>query len=249
MGSSGTVAQFLFHQQHFSPEWLVVIRLLTAGLILLSIAFKQDKKRVWKIWENRYDHISILLFGILGMLALQYTFFAAIHHGNAATATVLQYLSPALITLYLAIRGRKPPNKIESLTVLMAIAGTFLLVTQGNIHSLSISCWAFFWGLSSALALAFYTLYPQKILARWVSVLTIGWGMMIGGVCFSFIHPPWIMSGEWTTQAFMAVLFIIINGTVIPFYCYLESLQYLKASEVSIIGCAEPLSTAFLADI
>ncbi len=35
-GISGTVAQYLFQKKGFSPEWLVVIRLLVSGIILLT---------------------------------------------------------------------------------------------------------------------------------------------------------------------------------------------------------------------
>ncbi len=34
------------------------------------------------------------------MLGVQYTYFAAIEYGNAAVATVLQYLGPAIITCF-----------------------------------------------------------------------------------------------------------------------------------------------------
>lgn len=44
----------------------------------------------------------------------------------------------------------------------------------------------------------------------------------------------------------MAVLFVIIFGTLVAFYCYLESLKYLKATETSLLACAEPLSAAVL---
>ncbi|MFO1445221.1 EamA family transporter [Bacillus sp. Bva_UNVM-123] len=246
-GVSGTVAQFLFQQQGFSPEWLVVVRLLLSGFLLLLFAYKYDKQSVWGILQNKYDLISISIFGILGMLAVQYTFFAAINHGNAATATILQYLAPVLIMCYTAFRLKRFPTIFEGLALILAVSGTFLLVTQGSIHTLSISGWALFWGLASAIALAFYTLHPLRLLARWGSTIVVGWGMLIGGVCFSFIHPPWVFSGEWSLSSFFAVLFIIAFGTIIAFYCYLESLKYISASEASLIACAEPLTAAIIA--
>ncbi|MDQ0155699.1 EamA family transporter [Robertmurraya andreesenii] len=241
-GVSGTVAQFLFHQQGFSPEWLVVVRLLTAGVILLTFAYRKEKQRIWDIWKNKYESIGLVLFGILGMLAVQYTYFAAIAHGNAATATVLQYLSPILVTSFLAFKAKRLPTLKEMIAVVLAVLGTFFLVTQGSIKSLSISGWALFWGLSSAFALAFYTLQPGKLLARWGSMIVVGWGMFIGGVGFTFVHPPWKFEGEWSFSAYLALIFIILLGTVVPFYCYLESLKYLHASETSLLACVEPLS-------
>jgi drug/metabolite transporter (DMT)-like permease len=133
--------------------------------------------------------------------------------------------------------------------VVLALLGTFLLVTQGNIQSLSISGWALFWGLTSAVALAFYTLQPHKLLQNWGSTVVIGWGMLIGGISFSFIHPPWSFQGYWSMSSFFAVAFIVIFGTLIAFYCYLESLKYISATETSLLACIEPLSAAILSVI
>lgn len=245
-GVSGTVAQFLFQEKGFSTEWLTVIRLLVAGVVLLSIAYIKEGKKVWDVWRSKNGAMNIILFGILGMLAVQYTYFAAIEHGNAATATILQYLAPALITCYLALRSRRLPSFTIILSVVIAIIGTFLLVTGGNLQSLSISGWAVFWGVASAFALSFYTLQPLRLLADWGAKIVVGWGMLIGGVTFSFIHPPWQVQGDWTLSSVAAVLFVIVFGTIIAFYFYLESTAYIAASKVSLLASVEPLSATFL---
>ncbi len=245
-GVSGTVAQFLFQEKGFSTEWLTVIRLLVAGVVLLSLAHLKEGTKVWAVWRSKNGAMSIILFGILGMLAVQYTYFAAIEHGNAATATILQYLAPAIITCYLSLRFRRLPSFTIILSVVIAIIGTFLLVTGGNLQSLSISGWAVFWGIASAFALSFYTLQPLRLLADWGAKIVVGWGMLIGGVTLSFIHPPWQVQGEWTLSSVVAVLFVIIFGTIIAFYFYLESTTYIAASKVSLLASVEPLSATFL---
>lgn len=245
-GVSGTVAQFLFEQRSFSAEWLVVIRLLISGVVMLLITNRKIETSIFDIWRHKYDALGLIFFSIMGMLTVQYTFFAAIKHSNAATATVIQYLAPVLIVCYMAFRVRKAPSKTETFAVALALFGTFLLVTEGNVSSLAISRTALFWGIASAFSLAFYTLYPLKLLARWGSGIVVGWGMLIAGVAFSFVHPPWNFVGEWDLQSFFALLFIIIGGTIIAFFCYLESLKYITASETSLLACVEPLSAAFL---
>jgi drug/metabolite transporter (DMT)-like permease len=246
-GVSGTVAQYLFHQQGFSTNWLVVTRLLIAGLGLLFFSRIVGKQNIWIVWKNKNDLLQLVLFGIVGMLGVQYTYFAAIEHGNAATATVLQYLAPVLIALYLCIRVRSLPVKHEVIAIIFALCGTFLLVTKGNIQTLAVSGPAFAWGILSAFALAFYTLYPSRILSKWGTILTVGWGMLIGGISFSFIHPPWKFKGNWSLPSFTAVVFVVIFGTLLAFLFYMESMKYIKASEASLLACAEPLSAAFLA--
>ncbi|MDF2505478.1 DMT family transporter [Clostridium sp.] len=217
-GISGTVAQYLFQKKDFSPEWLVVIRLLISGLILLLYAFIKDKQNVWKIWSSKRDSLSLIFFSVLGMLGVQYTYFAAIKYGNAATATILQYLSPVIIVCYLAIRRKKIPNSQEIIAVGLAMLGTFFIITKGNIHSISISKLALFWGISSAFAAAFYTLQPHSLLNKWGSTLVVGWGMLVGGVTFSFIHQPWNFTGQWSITSILT----------------------------SVLSSVEPLSAAFL---
>lgn len=241
-GISGTVVQYLFEYHQFTPEWLVVVRLVISGLILLAWAYQTYRQKVWAIWKDKRDALSLLLFSILGTLAVPYTYFVAIHHGNAATATVLQYTAPVLIAGYLTLRHWRLPGLKECIAIVLAILGTFLLVTKGSFTSLSISGLALFWGLSSAVALAFYTIQPKRLLDKWGSTIIVGWGMLIGGFCFSFIYPPWDIAVEWTLPNIIAVVFIVIFGTLIAYYFYLDSLKYLSASEASLSASVEPLS-------
>lgn len=245
-GVSGVVAQYLFHKKGFTPEWLVVIRLLISGIILLVYAFTKEGQDIWGVWKTKDNGLSLILFSIIGMLGVQYTYFAAIKYGNAATATILQYLSPVLITCYLAICSKKLPSMQQIIAIALAMIGTFFIITKGNIHSLAISKLAFFWGIGSAITAAFYTLQPRNLLAKWGSTIVVGWGMLIGGIAFSFIYPPWNFRGEWSINSIFAVMFVVVFGTLIAFYCYLESLKYIQPTEASILSSVEPLSAAFL---
>ncbi|WP_027624026.1 DMT family transporter [Clostridium lundense] len=245
-GVSGTVAQYLFQEKGFSTEWLVVIRLLVSGIILLVYSLMKGDKNVWKIWRTKHDAFSLMLYGVVGMIGVQYAYFAAIKYGNAATATILQYLSPVIITCYLTILAKKLPNMKELTAIVLAILGTFLIITKGNINSICISKETLFWGIISAFAAAFYTLYPRHLLARWGSILIAGWGMLIGGIAFSFVHQPWNFTGEWCVGSMVAVIFVVIFGTLVAFCCYLQSLKYIKPTEASVLSSMEPLSAALL---
>lgn len=241
-GVSGTVSQYLFQTLHISTEWLTSVRLLSAGLLLIAIAYKKEGIRIFDIWRQKADILAVIIFGIVGMIGVQYTYLAAITHSNAATATILQYLGPVLVTSYYILIAKRWPTFKETAAVFFAMLGTFLLVTHGNLDSLAISLEGFIWGILSALGLAFYTIQPIKLLQRWGSLIVVGWGMIIGGFVFSFVHPPWLFEGEWYFSTNFAFLFVIVCGTVIAFYCYLHSLKYLSASETSLLACAEPLS-------
>ena len=248
-GVSGTVAEFLFQKNNFTTEWLVVIRLLLSGILLLSYGLVKKDQGVREIWKDKKDVMRLVSFSVLGMIGSQYTYFAAIKYGNAATATILQYLAPVIITCYVAIFSKKLPNKSQVAAILLAIVGTFFIITKGNINSLSISKEALFWGLCSAFAGALYTLQPVNLLKKYSSITVVGWGMLVGGIAFSFINPPWKFSGTWSVATVLAVGFVVIFGTLLAYYCYLESLNYIQPMETSILGAFEPLSAAFLSVI
>ncbi|HSQ46866.1 MAG TPA: DMT family transporter, partial [Lutibacter sp.] len=181
-GISGTFAQFLFQRRGINVEWLITTRMLVAGFMLLLIASYNKNPDLWKIWKNKKDALQLVLFSITGILAVQYTYFAAVKHSNAATATILQYAGPVLIIIYLAFKYHRLPKTFEYFAILLAVLGTFLLVTHGNVHSLKISGIAFFYGIASAFALAVYTLQPIALLKKYSSTVIIGWGLFVGGV-------------------------------------------------------------------
>lgn len=245
-GISGTAAQYLFQKKDFSPDWLAVIRMLVSGVILLLYASLKSRQNIWRVWSTKRNVMGIILFGIIGMLGVQYSYFAAIKYGNAATATILQYLSPVIITCCMSASTKKAPKSQELIGVLLAMLGTFFIITRGDVHNISISTPALFWGISSAFAAAFNTLQPRRLLSEYGSTIVVGWGMLIGGVSFSFIHKPWQCTGQWSAGPIFAVMFVILFGTLIAFCCYLESLKYIKATEASILSSVEPLSAAVI---
>lgn len=245
-GVSGTFAQFLFQRRGVNAEWLVTVRLLSAGFLLLIIAKTVRKKNIFEIWRRRDDALMTVSFGILGMLAVQYTYFAAIRESNAATATVLQYLGPVMIAAYYAWVRRRIPRPLEIFALTLAVAGTFLLVTHGHTNTLTMTPVALVWGLVSAVALASYSIQPVNLLKRFDAAVVVGWGMLIGGVAMSFVHQPWQPTGEWDAATYTSTAFIIIFGSLIPFYAYLTAVHIVGASTASLLACAEPLSAALV---
>jgi drug/metabolite transporter (DMT)-like permease len=246
-GVSGNVAQYLFHRFEVDPGWMTSVRMLSAGALLLLVSGVADRNPdVFRIWWDKSSRDGLFIFGIFGMIGAQYTYFEAVAAGNAATATLLQYLNPALIIIYLLIRGRRRPSRKELSAILLALAGVFLIVTKGHPDQLSIAPAALFWGILSAFGGAIYSMQPAGLLKKWGAAVVVGWGMMIGGVIMGLFYPPWITAVRWTPVALFCLSFVILFGTFAAFYLYVASLRFLKPIETSLLGCAEPLSSAIV---
>lgn len=246
-GVSGTCGQFLFQQRGVSVEWLMSMRMLGAGTLLLGAAMLRGDGHVWAIWYDRNDRNKLLSFGIFGMLAVQYTYFAAIKHSNAATATILQFSAPVLIAIYLAVRYNQRLSTLGYFAIFLAILGTFLLVTHGDIDSLNISPLAFTLGIASAISLAIYTLMPGTLLKKYNAMSVIGWGLFIGGIAISLFKAPWDVDGIWDGYTYANTLFVIFLGTLAPFYLYLNAVQLIGGQKASLLTSAEPLSATLIA--
>lgn len=246
-GISGTCAQFLFEKKGFDPAWLVCWRMLIAGVVLVVFSLTRKTKDTFKIWKKPSDAMKLLLFGILGMVAVQYTYFYSISLSNAATATILQYLGPLLVVAFYAIKNRRWPILVEYASLILALIGIFLLVTHGSLDQLVISEAALFWGLLSALALAFYTIQPVGLLRTFNPATVTGWGMLVGGLAFTFFSEPLEFQGVWDLEALGAFVYIILFGSVLSFYFFLKSVTIIGATTASLLCSVEPLAAAGVA--
>lgn len=244
-GVGGTFAQFLFQQRGVDIGWLVTMRLLFGGAALLLISAARQGRGVLAVW--RHDGVPLVVFGLIGMMPVQYTYMAAIGASNTATATVLQFTSPAMVAAWLAATGKKRPELRDIAAMALAMLGTFFLAAHGRVGALSISLAALFWGLASAVAAAFNSLQPGGLLKRHGAAVVAGWGMLIGGVALGVMHPPWNVQGLWDGRAYAFFAFVLIFGTLLAFYLFNTALAMIGAQKTILLTCAEPLSAAVLA--
>ena len=57
---------------------------------------------------------------------------ASTNTGNAAIATLLQYIAPVYIIIWFVIRGVAKLTLFDVLAIIMTLLGTFLLLTNGS---------------------------------------------------------------------------------------------------------------------
>ncbi|RRK10561.1 peptide ABC transporter ATP-binding protein [Lactiplantibacillus garii] len=247
-GSSGTVAQHLFDSTNISPLWLVSIRMVVSGLLLLIYGAVR-KMPVTAVFKRPAAAGKLVAFSLLGMVGTQLTYFMAISRGNAATAAILQALSPVLIILFITFRTWRFPSKVDVISVVSAIVGTVLIVTEGSLDSLALPLTAVIWGLLAAVGATIYTLMPTKLIKDYGATPIVGWSMLIGGL-FVFVgtaawrHVPRLSVGAW-----LEVGFVVIFGTMLAYLFFLQSLEFILPTTASVLGTIEPLSATVLSVI
>ena len=245
-GISGVCGQFLFQSKDVTSSWLVPLRLVTAGFLLLCYYLIRDKGKAFDIWKTKRNRIDIIIYGLAGMMLCQYSYFQTIEWSNAGTATVIQYLGPALIVVWVCLQTRRLPEKKEVLGVILAVTGIFLIATHGNPTTLALSQKALIMGLISAVSVVIYTVKPARMQAEFDTPLILAWGMLIGGIALTIAFRPWNNKVIFDGETFTALAFIILFGTMAGFSMYMTGVKMIGSVRASLYSCVEPVASMVL---
>ena len=246
-GFSGTCGQYLFAHYPVSSLWLTCVRLLSAGIILLLLAVLRRRDELCRALRSGKALASFFAYGVGGMMFCQYAYMTGISHSNAATTTVLQTLSIVFITVIACIQRRRRPKWNETLSVLLALLGTFLLATGGKVGQLVLSPQGLFWGIGAAVAVTIYTLMGRPLLERWSREVVMGLAMVMGGVVLNVGAKSWTMEVNLPLQGWALVAFIVVVGTVLSFSLFMQGIRDAGAVRAGILNVTEPVSAAILA--
>ena len=243
-GFSGACGQFLLQHAEIPTAQITLIRMFFAGIILILFNLCRKKKAAFTILKNKKNIIFIFLFALFGLITSQFTYLMAISYSNAGTATVLQYLGPVFIMIFVCITSRRLPTLSEAIAVILAFSGVALLATHGDFTKLQLSEECLFWGILSAVGLMMYSIIPKKLIKEWGAVTVSGYGMLAGGIIMFFFVRPWTVKIDIDLYSFAALCGMVIIGTVFAYTMYLQGVNDIKEVKASMIACIEPVSAA-----
>lgn len=247
-GGTSPIAQFLFERKGVVSSWLVPYRLLTAGILLLGYAVVK-RMNVTEMWKDKKDAVRLIAFAILGMMGMQYSFFSAVQEMNAGTATIFQYLNPAILILYFAAVYHVKPKKKEIVAVLCSLAGIFLVATHGNLHELTVSPLGIVLGLILAVTTCCYGVIPVPLLKKFQAEAVCAWAMLIGGIVLSAAIRPWRFRTEIDAAVVIGFFAIVVLGTILPFCFYLASLKSIGSVYAGLLSAVEPVAATVIASV
>ncbi|SHJ39977.1 DMT family transporter [Hespellia stercorisuis] len=241
-GVSGVTVQYSYMQNYFTTGQIVGVRLLTTGVLLLIYNLMKKDAGIYRIFKDWRDVLGLAFFSIVGMAGVQYTFFATVEESNSPTASILQFLYPVIVLFIVTRQQRRMPTGLESFRIALAIVGTFLIATHGQLGSLAITKEALGWGLASAMCMALYTVYSKRIVAKWGTWVVNGWGMFFGGIVIALISHDEMREIQWSVGGVVCLWVIVLMGTLIPFGLYLKGVLYVGGIKASALCCIETLA-------
>ncbi len=226
---------------------------VSAAFLVLLIVVAVTRPSTLRI---RRGEIGLLLaYGVLGVAMTQYLYFVSIRLLPIGVSLLIEYTAPIMVALWCRFAMHEQVKRTVWLGLALAMVGLALI---GEVWTgLSFSPLGVAAGFGAAAALSVYFLLGERAVRavppRDAVSLTM-WGFGAAALFWAIAAPwwtfPWAQfSGQghplgddrpgvslWVLAAWMVVL-----GTVVPFWLEVEALRNIRASQVSILGLSEPL--------
>ncbi len=248
-GASGVSAEYLMSRHGIELTLISFLRMSIGGFLILACvllrsrgvsAEHRDLVRAPRNWRD------LAIYAVFGLAACQITYMGVIRASNAGTGTILEYLGLILIVVWECLTHRRWPRACETIAIVLAVSGTFLLCTHGSLDSLVITPSTLAWGAVAALTLATYTLLPARLIAAYGADVVVGYALLIAGLGVGLVGRVWRFAITWTPDVILAMVITVVLGTTVAFTAYLWGVDRIGPVKASLIGSLEPIAAAAL---
>ncbi|HEX5828813.1 MAG TPA: EamA family transporter [Candidatus Limnocylindrales bacterium] len=247
---NGTVAKTLL-LGGIEPSYLSQLRATLAFVVLLVFV---ALRRPSALRLRRAEIPLLLVYGVLGIAATQFLYFAAIERLPIGITLLIEFTAPLWVAVWFAVAWKHPTKPIVWIALVVALAG---LAIVGQVwEGLTLDPVGILFAVGAMVALVVYYLSAdiamQRPDARDPVSLTM-WGMGAAALAWAIAQPLWTFPVEVlsTTIPFggsgpelpatVLAAWMVVMGTVLPFSLVVLSMQHLRASQASAVGMTEPI--------
>lgn len=244
-GSCATVSKHLMDAGELDTMWMTNFRMLMSGIILVAFAAVRRPKTVCDIWKDRKSLPRLFAIGAFAFGVCQLGYFLSINYCNAGLASAIQQTAPVFVLIIVLIRDRRLPHLSEVLVLALVVFGSFMIATNGDFGSLAVAPLALIWGLISAATAALYIMLPGKLINKYGTCETTGWGMIIGGLLIAPVCKLWMFPAAISTATALGLFYIIVPGSVVAFAVFLYGTTLIDPVKAGVYNLFEPVVATF----
>lgn len=238
------------------PLTLTSIRVTgTAAVLLLFAAlFRRSALRPPR------GRLGLLLVahGLIGVAALQWTYFVAIDRLPVGMALLLEYQAPILVALWARFVQKEAVRSRMWLGLALAMLG--LAAATGVGGDVRFDTLGIIAGFGAAVSFAAYFLIGEHGVARLDPLRVILWSFLVATVVLNVVSPvtafdtglldqPATLLGrldEFELPLWFLLAWVVALGTLVPFGVELLALSHLRATTVTMIAMVEPVGVIAL---
>ena len=238
------------------PASLTTLRVTGTVLVLVAAAaiFRRDALRP----PRGRLALLIVVHGLVGVAALQWTYFVAIDRLPVGMALLLEYQAPLLVALWARFAQHEQVRRQLWLGLGLAWGG--LALATGIWRGLSFDMVGVVAGLGAAVCFATYFLVGEHGVGLLDPLRVIVWSFLVAAAALNVVHPLSEVGrgvvgsstsllgrlGDLSAPVWLLLLWVVVAGTVLPFGLELLALRHLSATVVTMVAMLEPIGVSAL---
>lgn len=253
---NGSVVKALLGSSGVSTARLTELRTAGAMLVFLVAVVLVDRRR---LRVAREEIPLLLVYGIVCYVLVQWFYFVALERLPIGIAVLIQFTAPVFVALWAMLVWRQPVRGRIWAALGLAVAGIALVARVWDGFDLD--------GIGSAAAggaaitLALYFVLGEQALGRRDPLSLITLALVLASAFWAVTQPWWsfpfdALAGSAplggnldgiSAPLWLLVAWMVVPGTVLPFWLSVGALRHLPATHVSLVAMTEPVIAGFVA--
>ena len=243
------------------PAMLTTIRVSCTflGLVLLAACFRRAALHP----PRGRMLVLVVAHGLIGVAALQWTYFVAIDRLPVGMALLLEYQAPVLVALWARFAQHEQVRPRLWLGLVLAVGGLAAATEvwkgapfgTGAVDGLGVLA-----GLAAAVCFAGYFLIGEAGVGALDPLRVIVWSFGVATVALNVVNP---ITGfdtarlgkhvsllgafdDLSAPLWLVLGWVVVLGTLVPFFAELFALSFIRATTVTVIALLEPIGVSAL---
>lgn len=238
------------------PAMLTTIRVSCTFLVLLVVAaaFRRSALRP----PPARMLVLLVAHGLIGVAALQWTYFVAIDRLPVGMALLLEYQAPVIVALWARFGQGEQVRPRLWFGLVLAVGG--LAAATEVWKGAKFDGVGVLAGLAAAVCFACYFLIGEAGVGALDPLRVILWSFGIATVALNLAspitgldtsrlsHDVSLLGGldDLTAPLWLVLGWVIVLGTLVPFFAELFALSFVRATTVTVIALLEPIGVSAL---
>lgn len=241
-GINGTVAGYLMDAYDIDPLWFACMRELLGCWLFLVPAWMGNRAALEDAVSSPRNLLWIYAVGLSAIFFSQISYLQAIFWTNSATATIIQSLGMLLVLGFVCITTRRSPRKRETLGIICALIGTYLVATGGKPGQLALPPMGMAWGILLAVSSACLSIVPKRAIEKWGNFVVNGLAFLTSGITLALIVRPWERIPPFDLAGLALFAFCIVFGTFGAYALFLQGVKDAGSMRSALLGTIEPVT-------
>jgi len=220
--------------------WRMILAATVLGVILALI-----RPRLLTVHPRDLPFFAV--YGTVG--AVDYLlYFYTLQRTTVATAIILFYTSPAMVTLLAALFFGERLERVKLAALGLTLSGAFLVVGGYDPAVLRVNGLVVVLGLGSALMAAFYNLCARQAVRCYNPWTALFYAFVASALFLSLVRGSALMDAlAYLPRAWMAIVALALGPTLLAYGLFNLALTRLPASRASIVTTCELVISSLLA--